>query len=931
VDAPPGTAHDIPGAFYLPSSSMGSELEEILSVQAMVRSYQVSGHRVANLDPLGIRQADLSDDVPVGLSYEDYGWTDKDLEKEFEMTSSVSTGYLGKGSFKLGGLVKSLNHTYCSSIGFEFMHLQSRTVVNWFRDRVEHHPMFAYSPAQKKLVLERLMDAEIFEQFLQTKFANDKRFGLDGCEALIPGMKALIDSSVDMGVMNVVIGMPHRGRLNVLTQVMQKPMEAIFCEFAGRNDGDDEGSGDVKYHLGTSVDRKTRSGKMVHLSLAANPSHLEAVNPVVAGKTKAMQQSDSGSDPLKSTMSVLLHGDAAFAGQGVVYETFGFSELPDYATGGTVHIIVNNQIGFTTDPRFSRSTPYCCDLGKSYNAPIFHVNGDDPEAVVFTCNLAAEWRQTYHKDVIVDIICYRRHGHNEQDQPMFTQPLMYGHIAKHPTPVQIYSQKLIKENIVTQEYVDMETERIQGQFEDAFQRSVNYKPDTDTWMESRWTKFKNVYRRNEATGVSIDTLTNVGNSSCVYPMGFVVHRSLDRILKARAKTVDSGKGIDFGTAEAMAFGSLLLQGVHVRLSGQDVQRGTFSHRHAMLHHQDSEERYVPLQHLSDTQAKFTVSNSHLSEYGVLGFELGYSMQSPKQLVIWEAQFGDFANTAQCIIDQFISSGETKWHRQSGLVMLLPHGYEGMGPEHSSARLERFLQMTEEDPDIFPEDTNDEDVASCEKINWCVINSSTAANYFHALRRQVIRGFRKPLVSLQPKSLLRLKEACSPVEDMVEGTRFLRLIPESSPESLKPASAMRRIVFCTGKVYYDLVRARELNSVDDVAIVRVEQLAPFPFDRVKHTADLYPNAQVLWCQEEPQNQGSWHHVDPRIETALRETVHHAGSRPKYAGRPPTASTATGHKYGHVAELHRFLQEALLSHDWAGAATESVVGGFPIWSR
>lgn len=776
--APPGSAHAVPdGSVVVPAAGAGA-LEDILSVQAMVRSFQMSGHSVANLDPLGIRQvrtlgpgwscvdaeltlvpaqADLSDDVPVGLSHGDYGWSEADLDKKFEMSSSVSTGYLGKGGFRLGDLVESLNHTYCGTIGFEFMHMQSRTVVNWFRDRVENFPMFTYSDAQKRLILERLMDAELFEQFLKTKFANDKRFGLDGCEALIPGMKALIDSSVDLGVQSIVIGMPHRGRLNVLTQVMQKPMEQVFCEFAGRNVGDSDGSGDVKYHLGTSVDRQTRSGKTVHLSLVANPSHLEAVNPVVEGKTKAMQYYEQEGDPHKTHMCVLLHGDAAFAGQGVVYETFGFSELPDYATGGTVHLIVNNQIGFTTDPRFSRSTPYCCDLGKSYNAPIFHVNGDDPEAVVFVCNLAAEWRQTYHKDVIVDIICYRREGHNEQDQPMFTQPLMYGHIAKHPTPVQIYSQKLIQEGVVTQDHVDAETKRIQDRFESSFQASADYEEDANAWLESRWTKFKNAYARNESTGISADVLTEVGVKSCEYPAGFVVHKSLDRILKARAKTVNNGAGIDFGTAEAMAFGSLLLDDVHVRLSGQDVQRGTFSHRHAMLHDQNTEEHHVPLQHLAKDQASFTVCNSHLSEYGVLGFELGYSMQSPKQLVIWEAQFGDFANTAQCIIDQFISCGETKWRRQSGLVINLPHGYEGMGPEHSSARLERFLQMTDEDPDLYPSDTSDEDIASHERINWMVINSSTAANYFHALRRQVLRGYRKPLVSMQPKSLLRLKE------------------------------------------------------------------------------------------------------------------------------------------------------------------------------
>jgi 2-oxoglutarate dehydrogenase E1 component len=728
-------------------------VQETMGLMSLVTGFQTRGHNMADLDPLGINDADIDvgnqshlwgtgSSTPPELDITTYGYTEADLEREFELgdrIADVQKGYLSAGKYQLRDLVEQLRSTYCGTIGFEYMHLQKREQLNWIRERVEKFPMYNYDKEMQSTIMTGLMKAHNFEAFLQTKFANDKRFGLEGCESLIPAMLALIDRSAENGVEAVVVGMPHRGRLNVLANVLGKPLEAILKEFAGSK-ASDEGSGDVKYHLGTSTDYTAPSGNDVHISLVANPSHLEAVNPVVEGKTRALQRKSASArgesdERFSKALSLILHGDAAFAGQGVVYESFAFSQLPAYTTGGTVHIVVNNQIGFTTDPRFSRSTPYCSDIGRAFNAPIFHVNGDDPEAVAFVCMMAADWRHTFHEDVIVDLVCYRRHGkypstthtrlgiigckmvihhayilpcagHNEQDQPMFTQPKMYTHIAQHRPTVDIYTDKLVSSGKHSKEELDEMHKSIMAQYEAAFDNAPSYEEKAGEWLESRWAGFKKHHQEGvqEDTGVDAAILRQVGLGTATVPEGFTLHKALNRILKARAKTVETGTGIDFATAEAMAFGTLMLDRHHVRMSGQDVGRGTFSHRHAVLHDQKTEETYVPLQNLSPDQAQFTIENSHLSEYAVLGFELGYSMNSPQQLVLWEAQFGDFANTAQCIIDQFISSGEQKWLRQSGLVMLLPHGYEGMGPEHSSARLERFLQMSDDDQYVFPEIT-----------------------------------------------------------------------------------------------------------------------------------------------------------------------------------------------------------------------------------
>ena len=886
-----------------------------MNVMSLVTGYQTRGHNVADLDPLGMQDADIAvgrmahlwgagSDIPAELELETYGYSEADLEREVELNDALMPGYLSSGRTTLGELVAKLKNTYCGTIGFEYMHLQKPEQLKWLRERIEQSPMYQYSPETQTLILDRLSQAHLFESFLQNKYPNEKRFGLDGCEVLIPGMMALIDRSAERGVQAVVLGMPHRGRLSVLANVLQKPCQSIFKEFAGQNETD-EGSGDVKYHLGTSTDYRSLCGSDVHISLIANPSHLEAVNPLVEGKTRALQrksaqQRGEQDERFSRAMSVILHGDAAFAGQGVVYETFGFSQTPSFTTGGTVHIVVNNQIGFTTDPRLSRSTAYCTDIGRAFGAPIFHVNGDDPEAVAFVCELAADWRQTFNEAVIIDIVCYRRHGHNEQDQPMFTQPKMYTHIAKHQCTKDIYGEKLTASGRVDPNHVQELDAKILARLESDFADAPNYDDKPKDWLESRWAGFKRRTQEGEqgVTGVDEEILRKVGLATTEMPAGFTLHKALVRILKARAKTVTDGEGIDFATAEAMAFGSLMLDGNHVRMSGQDVQRGTFSHRHAQLHDQVTEDTYVPLNHLSADQGEFTISNSHLSEYAVLGFELGYSQNRPDQLVLWEAQFGDFANTAQCIIDQFISSGEMKWLRQSGLVMLLPHGYEGMGPEHSSARLERFLQMSDDDPYFFPK-INPGTGKQIQGTNWQIVNCSTAANYFHVLRRQLYRDFRKPLVCMTGKYTLRLREATSSIDEMSEGTRFQRVIGEghgtAAEDDLLPASDIRRVVFCSGKVYYDLLRARKLNSIRDVALIRVEQLCPFPFDFVKEQLDLYAGAEVIWCQEEPKNQGGWQYVRPRIETASKGLGGTDAPRvAKYTGRSTAASTATGFK-------------------------------------
>uniref|UniRef100_A0A6Q2X747 2-oxoglutarate dehydrogenase complex component E1 n=1 Tax=Esox lucius TaxID=8010 RepID=A0A6Q2X747_ESOLU len=876
--APPGMAHQRPLSLAtLPQaqSLVGAQpdveklVEDHLAVQSLIRAYQIRGHHVAQLDPLGIMDADLDSHIPNDIITSSdklgfYGLDESDLDKVFRLPTTTFIGGT-ETALPLREIIRRLEMSYCQHIGVEFMFINDLDQCQWIREKFEKPGAMKFTLEEKRTLLARMVRSTRFEEFLQRKWSSEKRFGLEGCESLIPALKTIIDKSSEKGVENVVIGMPHRGRLNVLANVIRKELEQIFCQFDSKLEAADEGSGDVKYHLGMYHRRINRvTDRNITLSLMANPSHLEAVDPVVQGKTKA-EQFYCGDTEGHKVMSILMHGDAAFAGQGVVYETFHLSDLPSYSTHGTVHVVVNNQIGFTTDPRMARSSPYPTDVARVVNAPIFHVNADDPEAVVYVCNVAAEWRATFHKDVVVDLVCYRRLGHNEMDEPMFTQPLMYKQIKKQKGVMQKYGEKLIAEGAVTRQEYEEEIAKYDKICEEAHVRSKDEKIlHIKHWLDSPWP-------------------------------------GLSRILKARGEMIKN-RMVDWALGEYMAFGSLLKEGIHVRLSGQDVERGTFSHRHHVLHDQNVDKRVcIPMNHVAPNQAPYTVCNSSLSEYGVLGFELGFAMASPNALVLWEAQFGDFHNTAQCIIDQFICPGQAKWVRQNGIVLLLPHGMEGMGPEHSSARPERFLQMCNDDPDVFP--VYDFAIRQLHDCNWIVVNCSNPANFFHVLRRQILAPFRKPLIVFTPKSLLRHPEARSNFDEMLPGTEFQRLIPEKGPAANNP-SGVKRVIFCTGKVYYELTKERSARGMEDtVAITRMEQLSPFPFDLVKAESEKYPDADLVWCQEEHKNQGYYDYVKPRIRT----TIHRA--KPVwYAGRPPAAAPATGNKKAHLVELKNFLDNA-----------------------
>lgn len=748
VPAPMGGAPGFnPSAF---EAGAPSEITNHLKVQLLVRAYQARGHHKARIDPLGIRNeaSVFGYSNPPELNLDHYQFTEKDMDQEFELGPGILPRFRTESRQKMSlrEIIDTCERLYCGSYGVEYIHIPDREQCDWLRQRIEVPQPYKYSVDEKRRILDRLIWSSSFESFLATKYPNDKRFGLEGGESLIPGMKALIDRSVDYGVKDIVIGMPHRGRLNVLSNVVRKPNESIFSEFGGSAEPSDEGSGDVKYHLGMNFERPTPSGKRVQLSLVANPSHLEAEDPVVLGKTRAILHYNGDEKEAKSAMGVLLHGDAAFAGQGIVYETMGFYALPSYQTGGTIHIVVNNQIGFTTDPRFARSTPYCSDIAKAIDAPVFHVNGDDVEAFNFVCQMAADWRAEFKKDVVIDMVCYRKQGHNETDQPSFTQPLMYKRISEQKAALDKYIEQLLKEKTFTQEDIDEHKKWVWGMLEESFARSKDYQPTAKEWLTSAWNGFKSPKELateilpHLPTAVEPDVLKHIAEKISTPPEGFNVHRNLKRILNNRQKTVSEGKNIDMSTGEALAFGSLCMEGHHVRVSGQDVERGTFSQRHAVLHDQESEATYTPLSSLTKEQGSFVISNSSLSEYGVLGFEYGYSLSSPSALVMWEAQFGDFANNAQCIIDQFIASGEVKWLQRSGLVMSLPHGYDGQGPEHSSGRMERFLQLCSEDPRIFPSPEKLE--RQHQDCNMQVAYCTTPANTFHILRRQMNRQFRK---------------------------------------------------------------------------------------------------------------------------------------------------------------------------------------------
>jgi 2-oxoglutarate dehydrogenase E1 component len=858
----------------------------------MIRAYRMRGHLHANLDPLGLEPVKSHEE----LEPASYGFSDADLDRKIFIDN-----VLGLEFATIREMLAILRRTYCSTLGVEFMHITDPAEKSWIQARIEGPDKeIAFTREGKRAILNKLVEGEGFEKFLDVRYTGTKRFGLDGGESLIPALEQIIKRGGNMGVKEIVFGMAHRGRLNVLTQVMGKPHRALFHEFKGGSFAPDdvEGSGDVKYHLGASSDREF-DGNRVHLSLTPNPSHLEIVDPVVLGKVRAKQdQWNCPRDDRRAVMPLLIHGDAAFAGQGVVAECFGLSGLKGHRTGGSVHFIINNQIGFTTYPRYSRSSPYPSDVAKMVEAPIFHVNGDDPEAVVFAAKVATEFRQTFQKPVVVDMWCYRRFGHNEGDEPGFTQPLMYRKIRGHKSVLELYGEKLIAEGVVTEGEVETMRAEWRKRLDAEFEAGQAYKPNKADWLDGKWAGLRAAKEdvddpRRGQTGVERDTLRMIAERITSVPEGFNVHRTIQRFLDNRRKAIETGEGIDWATAEALAFGSLLVEGHPVRLSGQDCERGTFSQRHSVLIDQETEGRHTPLNTIAEGQSRYEVINSMLSEEAVLAFEYGYTLSEPNALVMWEAQFGDFANGAQVVFDQFISSGERKWLRMSGLVCLLPHGYEGQGPEHSSARLERFLQMCAED-------------------NMQVANCSTPANYFHALRRQLKRDFRKPLILMTPKSLLRHKRCVSTLDDFVSGSSFHRVLPDDAQgrsDGIKLArdAKIRRVVLCSGKVYYDLYEEREKRGIDDVYLLRVEQLYPFPLKTLTQELARFKNAEIVWCQEEPKNMGSWSFVDPYLEWVLA----HAGTRSKrarYAGRPASAATATGLMSKHVAQLNAFLDEA-----------------------
>ena len=855
----------------------------------LIRAYRVRGHLDADLDPLKLTKREAHPE----LQAETYGFKPEDLDRPIYIDHVLGLEYAS-----LRQIMEVLKKTYCSRIGVEFMHISDPDQKAWIQERIEGvDKEVSFTPEGKKAILAKLIESEAFEKFLDVKYTGTKRFGLDGGEAMVPALEQIIKRGGHLGIKEIVLGMPHRGRLNVLVNVMGKPYRALFNEFKGgsANPDDVEGSGDVKYHLGASSDRSF-DGNDVHLSLTANPSHLEIVDPVVLGKVRA-KQDQSGDKERNSVLPLLLHGDAAFAGQGVVAECFGLSGLVGHRTGGSIHFIVNNQIGFTTAPHHSRSSPYPSDVARMIMAPIFHVNGDDPEAVVYVAKIATEFKQLFQIPVVIDMFCYRRFGHNEGDEPAFTQPLMYKKIKEHPSVCEIYSKQLVAEGLLTEADVSELQAVHRAMLDEEFEAADSYKPNKADWLDGAWSSigFAEEGARRGSTGVDIEKLQSIGHKITEYPSTLNVHRTIQRLIKNRREMIDSGVGIDWSMAEALAFGTLLDEGVPVRLSGQDCERGTFSQRHSVIVDQQTEEKFISLDHVSEGQKKFEVINSMLSEEAVLAFEYGYSLAEPNALVCWEAQFGDFANGAQVVFDQFISSGERKWLRMSGLVVLLPHGYEGQGPEHSSARLERFLQLCAED-------------------NWQVANCTTPANYFHILRRQCHRKFRKPLVLMTPKSLLRHKRVKSTIEELGPDSTFHRVLWDDAqilPDQkikLVPDEEIRRVVLCTGKVYYDLYEEREQRGLNDIYLMRVEQLYPFPARALVEELGRFTQAEMVWCQEEPKNMGAWSFIEPNVEWVLD----HIGAKHKraiYTGRPASAATATGLMSKHLKELETFLNDAL----------------------
>ena len=879
-----------PQAQYLPMpmalpDQIRQATTDSLRALMLIRNYRVRGHLHANLDPLGLVEKISHAD----LDPASYGFTERDLDRP------IFINYvLGLETASIKQIVKVCEETYCGNIGVEFMHIQVPEEKAWIQERMESKRNdTGFTDLGKRTILQRLTESEYFEKYLDRKHKGTKRFGLDGGESVVPAIEQILKRGAQLGIEEVIIGMPHRGRLNVLANVMDKPYRAIFSEFSGNSSEPNVGygSGDVKYHLGTSANREF-DGRTVHLSLVPNPSHLEAVNTVVLGKVRAKQRQRGDVDREK-VVGLLLHGDASFPGQGIVPETFDLSQLLGYQTGGTIHFIVNNQIGFTTSPSYSRSSPYCSDVAKMVSAPIFHVNGDDPEACVQVARMATEYRQKFQKDVVIDLWCYRRHGHNEGDEPLFTQPHMYKKIAEHPTTRQIYAHQLENEEVIESGEAEGIVSQFEAELDVEFKASQFYKPNKANWLEGKWeglTIASGEARRGD-TAVKMDVLQEVGNALTELPQNFIANSKIIRQLQTKKKMFETGEGIDWATGEALAIGALLVESTQVRLSGEDCRRGTFSQRHAALIDQETEESFIPLNNIRFGQAPFEIIDSPLSEFGVLGFEYGYSSAEPHALVMWEAQFGDFANGAQVIIDQFISSGEHKWLRMNGLVMLLPHGYEGQGPEHSSARLERYLQL-------------------CGDDNMQVCNLTVPSNYFHVLRRQQHRNFRKPLILMTPKSLLRHKRCVSKLEEFGPGTTFHRVLWDDaqSTRRLKADKEIRRVVLCSGKVYFDLLEERDKRGIGDIYLMRVEQLYPFPKKALTEELGRFKQAEVVWCQEEPENMGAWTFIDRRLEAIMNE---HGMSpdRPRFIGRVEAAAPATGLIQRHMEEQAILVDDAL----------------------
>ena len=862
-------------------NTKSSTLDSIRALM-LIRAYRVRGHLMGALDPLNLTNYNEHPE----LDPKTYGFESMDMNRPIFIDN-----VLGLETATLNEIIEKLRATYCGTIGVQFMHIQDPEQKAWIQktlEKVLNQPDF--TDMGKKAILERLSAAETFERFLDKKYTGTKRFGLEGAESMIPALEQILKRGGKLGLEEVVIGTAHRGRLNVLANFMGKPFEAIFSEFQGNSSQPDnvQGAGDVKYHLGTSSDR-TFDDKKVHLSLTANPSHLEAVNPVVVGKVRAKQdqKEDLGR---RKIAALLIHGDAAFSGQGLVPETLDLSELKGYRIGGTIHFIINNQIGFTTNPVNARSGPYCSDVALMIQAPIFHVNGDDPEAVVHAARIAIEFRQAFNKDVVIDMFSYRRHGHNEGDEPAFTQPIMYKKISNHPTTREIYSRKLIEEKLVSSGEANSYVSDWYDKLEADYKKSNSYKPDSADWFSGAWSGLdiaREKGKRRGDTSIKKEKFDLVSNGLTTIPNDFNIHKKLVKVLEKRKKSYLGKIGIDWSSAEALALGSLLVEGVKIRLTGQDSGRGTFSQRHAVLVDQKTENKIVLLNNISDDQAMFEIVDSPLSEASVLGFEYGYSLAEPNALVIWEAQFGDFANGAQVIIDQFISSGESKWLRMSGLTLLLPHGYEGQGPEHSSARMERFLQLCAED-------------------NLQVVNCTTPANYFHVLRRQMNRTFRKPVIIFTPKSLLRNNNAVSDIKDFTTGSWFHRVLPD--PGSISKSQKIARVVLCSGKVFYDLIKEREQNNIKNIKLVRIEQLYPFPTDAVIRELKDYNDAEIIWCQEEPKNMGAWTYISPLIEEVMVK-IKSKNVRINYIGRSEQASTATGLFSRHIQEQKELVDSAL----------------------